>query len=182
MFLQHVGQGDQVGGVTVHDHPVFAVGQPDALAVRQEVRRQLGSGHRVVGQAPKNMVSRAVAVDFHHPEVRCRVELDVTEEFTGTGDDKRLVSQRRHGLAQGDIARFGVKIRRVGFNIRFVQAQRQVAAVALVPAFQPGVGSGFNHALDEPGVDNGLHSLVFPVDSARGWPLALNMCEPRIAP
>ena len=103
--------------------------------MRQEVRRQLGCWHRIVGQAPKNMVSRAVAVDFHHPEVRRRVELDVTEEFTGTGDDKRLVSQRRHRLAQGDIARFGVEIRRVGFDIRFVEAQRQVAAVALVPAF-----------------------------------------------
>ncbi len=37
------------------------------------------------------MVSRAVAVDLHHAEVSGRVELDVTEEFAGASDDKRLV-------------------------------------------------------------------------------------------
>lgn len=88
--------------------------------------------------------------------------------FAGAGDDKRLVGQGWHRLAEGDIARLGVEIRRVRFDIRFIQTQRQVAAVAFVPAFQPGVGGGFDHALDEPGVDNGLHSLVFPVDSVRG--------------
>ncbi len=81
------------------------------------------------------MVSRAVAVDLHHAEVSGRVELDVTEEFAGAGDDKRLVGQGWHRLAEGDIARLGVEIRRVRFDIRFIQTQRQVAAVAFVPAF-----------------------------------------------
>ena len=168
VVLQNIGQGDQVGGMAVHDHPVFAAGQFDALAVRQEVCRQLGGRDGILRQAPQDMVSRAVAVDLHHAEVSGRVELDVTEEFAGAGDDKRLVGQGWHRLAEGDIARLGVEIRRVRFDIRFIQTQRQVAAVAFVPAFQPGVGGGFDHALDEPGVDNGLHSLVFPVDSVRG--------------
>ncbi|MOA37577.1 hypothetical protein D3C78_1591800 [compost metagenome] len=54
-----------------------------------------------------------------------------------------------------------VKIRLERREICIVKTQRQVAAVALVPAFQPGVGGGFNHALDEPGVGDGLHSFSF---------------------
>ncbi len=131
----------------------------DALAVRQEVRRQFGGGHRFSRQSPQNVVARAIAVHFHHAEVGGRVELHVAEEFAGAGDDKRRVGQQRHRLAQRDIARFLVEIGRIRFDIRVVQAQRQVAAVALVPALQPGVGGGFDHPLDEPGVGNGLHSL-----------------------
>lgn len=93
MVLQNIGQGDQVGGMAVHDHPVFAAGQFDALAVRQEVCRQLGGRDGILRQAPQDMVSRAVAVDLHHAEVSGRVELDVTEEFAGAGDNKRCICQ-----------------------------------------------------------------------------------------
>ena len=48
IIFQHVGQGDQVGGVAVHDHAVLAIGRLDALAVGEEVRRQFRGRHRVV--------------------------------------------------------------------------------------------------------------------------------------
>ncbi|EGJ83006.1 hypothetical protein SF274771_4232 [Shigella flexneri 2747-71] len=44
-------------------------------------------------------------------------------------------------------------------DIGVIQAQRQVAAVALVPAFQLGIGGGFDHSLDKPGLGNVLHVL-----------------------
>ena len=99
------------------------------------MRWQFGGWYGFVSQPPQNMVARTVAIDLHYAEVGGGVELDVAEEFTGTGDDKRRVRQHWHRLAQGDIARFGVEIGGERRDIRIVQTQRQVAAVAFVPAF-----------------------------------------------
>ena len=67
---------------------------------------------------------------------RLRVELDVAKELAGSGDDKRRVSEQRHRPAQGDIARFLMEISGVRLDVGIVQAQRQVAAVTLIPPFQ----------------------------------------------
>ncbi len=122
IIFQHVGQGDQVGGVAVHDYAVLAIGRLDALAVGEEVRRQFGCGYRVVRQSPENVVTRAVAVHLHHAEVGFRVQLYVAEKLPGTGDDKRRVGEQRHRLAQGDIARLLVEIGGKWLDIRVVQA------------------------------------------------------------
>ena len=49
VVFQYIGEGDQVGGVAVHDHPIFAVGGFNALAVGKEVSRKFGSGNGFVG-------------------------------------------------------------------------------------------------------------------------------------
>ncbi|MNR43638.1 hypothetical protein D3C85_1622790 [compost metagenome] len=51
--------------MAVHDHAVFAVRRLDALAMGEEVRRELRGRHRFVRQPPKNVVARAVAVHFY---------------------------------------------------------------------------------------------------------------------
>ena len=84
--------------MAVHDHAVFAVRRFNTLAMGEEVSRQLRGWHRFVGQAPEDVVARAVAVYFHHAQICRGIELNVTEKFTGTGDDKRRVSQQRHWL------------------------------------------------------------------------------------
>lgn len=49
VVFQHVGESDQVSGVAVHDHPIFAVGGFNALAVREKVSRKFRSGNGFVG-------------------------------------------------------------------------------------------------------------------------------------
>ena len=41
-----------------------------------------------------------------------------------------------------------MEISGVRLDVGIVRAQRQVAAVTLIPPFQPGVRGGFNHAPD----------------------------------
>ena len=143
--------------MAVHDHAVFTVRRFNAFAVREEVSRQFRGRYSLVIQAPEDVVARTVAVDFHHAQIGCRIELDVAEKFPRTGDDKRRIRQQRHRLTQRDIAWFFVEIGAKWRDICFIKTQRQVTAVTLVPAFQPRIRSGFDHPLDEPGSSNVLH-------------------------
>ena len=49
VVFKYIGEGDQVGGVAVHDHPIFAVGGFNALAVGEKVRREFGCRDGFVG-------------------------------------------------------------------------------------------------------------------------------------
>jgi len=49
VVFQYVGKGDQVGGVAVHDHPIFTVGGFNALAVGEKVSRKFRGWNGFVG-------------------------------------------------------------------------------------------------------------------------------------
>ena len=49
MFSSEMCIRDRVSGVAVHDHPIFAVGGFNALAVGKEVSWKFGSGDGFVG-------------------------------------------------------------------------------------------------------------------------------------
>ena len=84
--------------MAVHDHAVFTVRRFNAFAVGEEVSRQFRGRHGLVGQAPEDVVARTVAVYLYHAQICRGIELNVTEKFTGTSDDKRRVCQQRHRL------------------------------------------------------------------------------------
>ena len=139
----HIGHGQEVCGVAVHDNAVCGIHlQPRDVAhhVGGELRGELAA----VFKTPEEFGGFAAVDNADQTEVHFRRVLDVLEVLAGAGNEEKLPVQFRSLEPRGDRADDcrGVDI---VFNLLFIEQQGDVAAVAFVPAVGIHVGGGSDH-------------------------------------
>ena len=97
------------------------------------MRRKLRGELAAVREAPKDLRFRAVVRKADNAEVFCGIVLHVLEILARAGDEEVPPLQRRGGKAGGDGAQDVLRIH-IFRDLRLVQQDGNVAAVALVPA------------------------------------------------
>src|SRR5699024_4414522 len=152
---QDIGQGNDVGGVTVVDDPVGPAGGRLADAVVHKVAGELAGGLCAARQAPDDAPAVARRVDLHDADAVLEVKLHVAEIRARAGGDEVFPGQvfRLHAHlypGAGNCVEEGA----AGRHLLVLHAIGQVAAVALVPALQPAVGAHTDITLDDLNIQN----------------------------
>ena len=157
---QHERERDEVHGVRVVDHAVFAAGRLKLHLVVLEVARELARGASAVREPPPDAVLRAGLVDLDDAEGVLRVAHHVAHVARRARDHEELARELRHALADvrpraGGLLHDLLHVR--GLVLRETVAE--VAAVHLMPALVHAVLGELHEALCAGHVEN-LH--VFP--------------------
>ena len=122
------------------------------------VCRKFGREFSAVRKAPQKLRRLAAVRQTHEAEIDLRRILDILEILARAGDEEVLAVQLWTGKARGNLPQN--RAVHIIVDLRFLQQQAHVAAVALVPAVVVHIRHGANHLHHPRGCQNIFHALA----------------------
>lgn len=92
--LVDIVHSQSVGGMTVHNHPVFMVNR-ESCHVAHQMSRELGSELAAVPVAPQQFSCLAVGSNADDAQISFRITIHIFEILTGASDDEDLLRSKR---------------------------------------------------------------------------------------
>ena len=157
--------------MAVHDDAVFRV-RFHARGVAHHMGRELAGELAAVGKAPEQLRRPSALGEPDDPQIGCGIILHILEVFSCAGDQEASAVQLRSGKSRGDRTQDPVEIK-VFRNFRFIQQDRDVAAVAFIPAMVIHICTGANQLHQDRRAQNIFHIFSPPTAA---FPLPIQ-CE-----